>query len=213
MDGNLSQQAVKLARKYTKQLPAPEIPSLESIRARGSGSSSNSPIVPFPSSASTQVLLRAQKRSQWRKMNDVLRTYGFDSLGDFLSALFHPRIRGEKDYRTRRHRQALGAFLRGRCTTTMADIIPFIFNHSSSRPKQTSALRHFPHTNRSKKSVMPTRAWLAGQRGSSAIAYTNESASSQAKIAQIPEAAVICKQQAMAVRKIPTLWNERTSSS
>lgn len=136
MDGNPPQQPVKLARKYTKQPPPLQIPSLESIRARGSASSSNSPIVPSPSSASTQVSLRAQKRSKWRKMDDVFRTYGFDSLGEFLSVLFYPRFRGEKDCRTRRHRQAVSTFLRGRCTTTMADIIPLIYNHNSSRPKQ-----------------------------------------------------------------------------
>ncbi|KAJ7601483.1 hypothetical protein B0H17DRAFT_867707, partial [Mycena rosella] len=58
---------------------------------------------------------------------------GFDSLGEFLSVLFHPRIRGEKDSRTKRHRQAVSAFLRGRCTITIVDIIPLIFNHNSSR--------------------------------------------------------------------------------
>ncbi|KAJ6504038.1 hypothetical protein DFH09DRAFT_1102033 [Mycena vulgaris] len=47
---------------------------------------------------------------------------------------------------------------------------------------------------------MPARAWLPGQRGSSAIAYTKESASSHAKIAQIPEAAVIYEQQTMAIQ-------------
>ncbi|KAJ7688947.1 hypothetical protein B0H17DRAFT_937725, partial [Mycena rosella] len=66
-------------------------------------------------------------------MDNVLRTYGFDSLGEFLSVLFHPRIRGEKDSRTKRHRQAVSTFLRGRCTITIADIIPLIFNHNSSR--------------------------------------------------------------------------------
>ncbi|KAJ6474102.1 hypothetical protein DFH09DRAFT_465031 [Mycena vulgaris] len=136
MDGNLSQQAVKRARKYTKQPPALEIPSPESIRARGSGSSSTSPTVLFSSSASTQVSLRAQKRSQWCKMDDVLRTYGL-TVSESCSL---------------RHRQAVGAFLRGRCATTMADIIPLIFNHKSS-----------------------------------AIAYTNESASSHAKNRSDPQ--------------------------
>ncbi|KAJ7854442.1 hypothetical protein B0H14DRAFT_3449649 [Mycena olivaceomarginata] len=90
---------MKLARKYTKQPPPLEIPSLESMRARGSDSSSNSPIVPSPSSASTQVSLRAQKRSKWRKMDEVLRTYSFDSLGEFLSVLFHPQTNDEIYYK------------------------------------------------------------------------------------------------------------------
>jgi hypothetical protein len=69
-------------------------------------------------------------------MDDVLSTYGFESLGEFLSVLFHPRTRGEKDRRTRRHRQAVGAFLQGRSTITMADIMPLIYDHPKSRPKK-----------------------------------------------------------------------------
>ncbi|KAJ7847404.1 hypothetical protein B0H13DRAFT_2362517 [Mycena leptocephala] len=135
MDQNASQQPVKLVRKYTRLAPL-EIPSIESIRGHGSIPSSASPIVPSPSSASTQISLRALRRSLWRKMDDVLSTYGFESLGEFLSVLFHPRTRGEKDRRTRRHRQAVGAFLQGRSTITMADIMPLIYDHPKSRPKK-----------------------------------------------------------------------------
>ncbi|KAJ7208822.1 hypothetical protein GGX14DRAFT_632643 [Mycena pura] len=104
-------------------------------RARTS-SVSNSPITATPLSASTQISLRAPKRTCWQKIDHVLATYGFHSLGEFLSVLFHPRKRGEKDLRTKSHRQTVAAFLKGHSKITMAHIIPLIFNHHHSRPKK-----------------------------------------------------------------------------
>ncbi|KAJ7742234.1 hypothetical protein B0H16DRAFT_1728188 [Mycena metata] len=69
-------------------------------------------------------------------MDDVMKNWGFRSLGDFLAALFHPRVRGEKDNRSSRHRQVVAAFLQGRSNVAMADIIPLIYNHLKSRPKR-----------------------------------------------------------------------------
>ncbi|KAJ6571072.1 hypothetical protein B0H19DRAFT_1064186 [Mycena capillaripes] len=138
MDGNPPPPPpppVQPVRKYTR-LPKLTIPTIESIRAKGSSSTSNSPIAPSPSSASTQISLRAPKRTCWRKIDDVLTIYGFDSLGEFLSVLFHPRKRGEKDLRTKSHRQTVAAFLKGQSKLTMAHIIPLIFNHHHSRPKK-----------------------------------------------------------------------------
>ncbi|KAJ7697655.1 hypothetical protein B0H17DRAFT_1130259 [Mycena rosella] len=158
--------AVKLVRPY-RRLPQLSIPSLESIRAKGTGSTSSSsstgpnllsssssspiaarasastsPILPSPASTSTQISLRASKRSVWKKMDDVLSTYGFESLGEFLSVLFHPRKRGEKDLRTKSHRQTVAAFLKGQTKIAMADIIPLLFNHHKSRPKKTDSDQH-----------------------------------------------------------------------
>ncbi|KAJ7769837.1 hypothetical protein B0H16DRAFT_1452228 [Mycena metata] len=134
MSDNPPQPAPK--RKYNKT-PAPlAIPSLESIRARGSGSSSNTPITASPSSASTQASLRASRRSNFQTMDDVLRTWAFRSLGEFLTTLFHPRVRGEKDYRTTRHRHAVAAFLQGETKIAMADVIPLIYTHHKSRPRK-----------------------------------------------------------------------------
>ncbi|KAJ7811583.1 hypothetical protein B0H13DRAFT_2383779 [Mycena leptocephala] len=95
MDGNPAPPPpppppVTLVRKYTR-LPKLAIPTIESIRAKGTSSTSNSPVAPSPSSASTQISLRAPKRTCWRKIHDVLTTYGFESLGEFLSVLFIPR--------------------------------------------------------------------------------------------------------------------------
>ncbi|KAJ7711813.1 hypothetical protein B0H16DRAFT_1257499, partial [Mycena metata] len=89
-----------------------------------------------PSSASTQPSLRATRRTDFQKMDDVLKNWGFRSLGDFLATLFHPRVRGEKDHRSSRHRQVVAAFLQGRSNVAMADIIPLLYNHHKSRPKR-----------------------------------------------------------------------------
>ncbi|KAJ7656705.1 hypothetical protein B0H17DRAFT_955911, partial [Mycena rosella] len=133
------QPPIQLTRKY-KKTPAPlPIPSIESIRARGSASTPSTPVTPAPSSASSQVSLRATRRSPWQKIDDVLKTWGFRSLGDFLAALFHPRTRGQKDPRSKTHRQVVSAFLKGRSTRSMADIIPLIYNHHASRPKKSDA--------------------------------------------------------------------------
>ncbi|KAJ7816153.1 hypothetical protein B0H14DRAFT_2215451, partial [Mycena olivaceomarginata] len=69
---------------------------------------------------------------------------GFDSLGEFLSVLFDPRIRGEKDCRSKRHRQAVSAFLQGRSKITLAHIMPLILNHHKSRPKKNDADQSSP---------------------------------------------------------------------
>ncbi|KAF7334057.1 hypothetical protein MVEN_02311300 [Mycena venus] len=126
---------VKKVRAY-QRLPKLTIPTIESIRAKGTSSTSNSPIAPSPSSASTQTSLRAPKRTCWQKVDHVLTTYGFESLGEFLSVLFHPRKRGERDLRTKSHRQTVAAFLKGQSKITMAHIISLIFNHHHSRPKK-----------------------------------------------------------------------------
>ncbi|KAJ7712475.1 hypothetical protein B0H14DRAFT_3171882 [Mycena olivaceomarginata] len=112
-------------------------------RSRGNGGSGIvRPVTPSPSSASTQTSLRAPKRTCWQKMDDVLTTYGFESLREFLSVLFHPRKRGEKDHRTKSHRQTVSAFLKGQSKITMAHIIPLIFNHSRSRPRKRDTDQH-----------------------------------------------------------------------
>ncbi|KAJ7621676.1 hypothetical protein B0H17DRAFT_1151772 [Mycena rosella] len=133
MDGNNPRPPVKPVRKWTKQ-PAPlPIPSLPTLASAGP---SSTPVTPALPPVSTQVPLRAPKRTQYQKIDDFIRTNGFPTLGDFLMALFQHRIRGEKDYRTRRHRQAVSAFLRGCSTIKMANFIPLLYNHPQSRPKR-----------------------------------------------------------------------------
>ncbi|KAF8210685.1 hypothetical protein K438DRAFT_1569424, partial [Mycena galopus ATCC 62051] len=76
--------------------------------------------------------------TQFQKIHDVLKTYGFPNLGDFLRVLFHPRTRGEPDKRSKSHRQAVAAFLQGPSTFKMADFIELLYNHNKSRPKKTN---------------------------------------------------------------------------
>ncbi|KAF8145003.1 hypothetical protein K438DRAFT_1630871 [Mycena galopus ATCC 62051] len=135
-------------KRAYKRTPAPvplppiRVPSFPSVStsasASASASASHSPITPSPSSASSQIPLRVRKRTKFDKIHDVLKTYGFPNLGDFLRILFHPRIRGETDKRTRTHRQAVAAFLQGRSTFKMADLIDLLYNHNKSRPKKTN---------------------------------------------------------------------------
>ncbi|KAJ6521803.1 hypothetical protein DFH09DRAFT_870001, partial [Mycena vulgaris] len=85
-----------------------------------------------------------------KKIDDVLKTWGFRSLSDFLAALFHPRTHGQKETRSKTHRQVVSAFLKGRSTRSMADIIPLIFQHHASRPKKSD-------TNEQSASFSPSR--------------------------------------------------------
>ncbi|KAJ7828124.1 hypothetical protein B0H14DRAFT_3144322 [Mycena olivaceomarginata] len=62
MDGNPPPPpSVKLVRAYTRLPKLTTVPTLESIRAKGTSSTSISPVTPSPSSASTQTSLRAPK--------------------------------------------------------------------------------------------------------------------------------------------------------
>ncbi|KAJ7308761.1 hypothetical protein DFH08DRAFT_927373 [Mycena albidolilacea] len=129
MDGNPPQPPVKLVRSYQRHPPPQIVPVITSF---ASASAPESPVTPSPSSASTQPSLRAARRTKWQKVDDVLQTYGFPNLGDFLSWLFH----------LRRHRQAVGAFLQGKCTVKMADLIESLYHHHKSRPKKDSEDYH-----------------------------------------------------------------------
>ncbi|KAK6984693.1 hypothetical protein R3P38DRAFT_2571576 [Favolaschia claudopus] len=91
------------------------------------------PLLPVPKPS-----LRAPKRSKFRKVDDVRRSYGFRNLGEFLATIFFRRVKGEPDPRTKAHRQAVAAFLQGRTTVKMADIIELLYNHHKSRPRRNS---------------------------------------------------------------------------
>ncbi|KAJ7862118.1 hypothetical protein B0H14DRAFT_2349640, partial [Mycena olivaceomarginata] len=77
--------------------------------------------------------------SELEKIDDMLRTYDFRSLGTCFAALFQPRIRGVKDLRTKRHRQAVSSFLQGRSSVKMGHIVPLIYNHPQSRAKRNNS--------------------------------------------------------------------------
>ncbi|KAJ6511068.1 hypothetical protein C8R45DRAFT_1068877 [Mycena sanguinolenta] len=136
MSTNPGQTPAPRVRQYNRTpapLTIPVIPQLASVSA------SNSPVTPSPSSVSSQIPLRAARRSQWAKVDAVLGTYGFSNVGKFLAVLFHPRIRGQKDLRTKPHRQAVAAFLQGRSSVKMAQVIELLYNHHKSRPKKNDS--------------------------------------------------------------------------
>ncbi|KAJ7608563.1 hypothetical protein FB45DRAFT_877167 [Roridomyces roridus] len=140
MDQQPTQTApVKLVRLW-KRLPNIVVPPADVVVAgssRTSSSVSGSSAIPSPVSASSIPGSIAPRSTRWNKVDIVLKTYGFRSLGEFLLVLFHPRKRGEPDRRSKSHRQTVARFLQGKCKVTMADIIPLIYDHHQSRPKRS----------------------------------------------------------------------------
>ncbi|KAJ7737529.1 hypothetical protein B0H16DRAFT_1762389, partial [Mycena metata] len=93
----------------------------------------------------------AKRRSKFEKVDDVLATYGFKSVGEFLTTLFYHHRRADGlDPRTPRHKAAVTSFLQGTSAFKMSDIIPLLYDHPQSRPKKKHAnqLAHAfsPHT-------------------------------------------------------------------
>ncbi|KAG6818589.1 hypothetical protein H0H93_003702 [Arthromyces matolae] len=101
-----------------------------------------------PISAS-QGRLRAPKRSEWQKIDDILAVVqkDFKSIGSFLEYLFHNAPRGS-DPRTARHRSMVSAFLQGSSNVHMGNIITLIYKHRQSNPTKYSSddsYRFSPH--------------------------------------------------------------------
>ncbi|KAJ7431690.1 hypothetical protein B0H11DRAFT_1848485 [Mycena galericulata] len=129
---------VAKVRSYKRLVPLQPltIPTLPPLASTSSPTSvAPSPITPV-SSTSAQTPLRAKRRSKWEKVDDILSTYGFHNLGDFLATLFYHHARGEEDPRTPRHAAAVTAFLQGASTFKMANLIELIYDHPQSRPRK-----------------------------------------------------------------------------
>lgn len=94
---------------------------------------SQSPVTTAP----TQEALRAPKRTPWEKVDDVLTTYGFASLGNFLAVLFYHRPTDDNDPRTSRHKAAVTSFLQGSNKFKMGHLITPIYDHP--QPDQVAA--------------------------------------------------------------------------
>ncbi|KAJ6501094.1 hypothetical protein C8R47DRAFT_1108867 [Mycena vitilis] len=71
-------------------------------------------------------------------MERLLTEYSFDTLGEFLSILFHNPVRGEPDPRGKKHSRVVARFLRGRTAIKMSDILPLIYKHKASFPSSKS---------------------------------------------------------------------------
>ncbi|KAJ7862136.1 hypothetical protein B0H14DRAFT_2349649, partial [Mycena olivaceomarginata] len=108
---------------------------------------------------SSQPRLRAQGRTKWQKMHDILGTItrDLDGLGIFLELLFYNRPHGVKDVRTKRHKSMVSAFLGGQNTgaqtVKMGRIIELIYNHRQSQPpthtpeRELAFSSNIPHIN------------------------------------------------------------------
>ncbi|KAJ7142583.1 hypothetical protein C8R44DRAFT_865911 [Mycena epipterygia] len=126
MDENPPPVAKVRSWKRMKTLTIPVIPPLSTT------STSQTPVTPAP----TKATLRAPTRTPWEKVDDVLTTYGFESLGEFLEALFHHHPTDDIDPRTPRHKATVTSFLQGSNKFKMADLITLIYDHPQSRPKR-----------------------------------------------------------------------------
>jgi hypothetical protein len=91
---------------------------------------------------SLQTRIHAAQRSSFQKVDDVLGSMGFCSLGEFLAVLFycHPSKSKDDDLRTPQHQSTVTTFLQGDSKIHMGHIIPLIYNHHQSQP--TSQLKH-----------------------------------------------------------------------
>ncbi|KAJ7919673.1 hypothetical protein B0H13DRAFT_2656619 [Mycena leptocephala] len=58
-------------------------------------------------------LVAGPQTQSLEEMDHVLKNWGFRCLDNFLDTLFHPRTRGEKDHRSKTHRQLVSAFFEG----------------------------------------------------------------------------------------------------
>ncbi|KAJ6452362.1 hypothetical protein C8R47DRAFT_1204352 [Mycena vitilis] len=79
-----------------------------------------------------------KKQEKFSAMEKLLTEYPFDTLGEFLSILFHNPVRGEPDPRGRKHSRVVARFLRGRTAIKMADVFPLIYKHKASFPSSKS---------------------------------------------------------------------------
>ncbi|KAJ7167969.1 hypothetical protein C8R46DRAFT_898893 [Mycena filopes] len=121
---------IKKVRAYKRIVPLP-IPTIPSVP------------LPLPPATSTQPRLQPPGRSKFQKVDDVLATYGFKSLGDFLTTLFYHHHRADGlDPRTPRHKAVVTSFLQGASKQRMAGVIQLIYDHPQSRPKRNQPERN-----------------------------------------------------------------------
>ncbi|KAJ7692758.1 hypothetical protein B0H17DRAFT_933727, partial [Mycena rosella] len=71
-------------------------------------------------------------------MEQFLDDSPFDSIGDFLSILFHRLPHSEPDPRSFTHATAVARFLRGLMDIKMPDILPLMYHHHCSFPAKNS---------------------------------------------------------------------------
>ncbi|KAJ7751643.1 hypothetical protein B0H16DRAFT_1766472 [Mycena metata] len=102
-----------------------------------------------PDFSHTQPRMRSEKQSieektadKFAAVDELLKTWKFDTIGDFLSILFYNKPRGDPDPRGTTHAHAVAQFLRGRSKIKMCDILPLVYHHKASYPTKKSADSH-----------------------------------------------------------------------
>ncbi|KAL0573741.1 hypothetical protein V5O48_008217 [Marasmius crinis-equi] len=84
----------------------------------------------------------SMKERMGRVMELLFDDLGFETLGDFLSALFPAIPRGESNLHDRRHVNKLKAFLQGRSTFRAVNLVESIVSHRYSLPSYKSEHYH-----------------------------------------------------------------------
>ncbi|THU93689.1 hypothetical protein K435DRAFT_861314, partial [Dendrothele bispora CBS 962.96] len=90
--------------------------------------------------------LRAARQSpheklsmQFQQLDHLLKSWEFDSLGEFLALLFYNhRQRDGPDPRGASHTQAVSQFLHGQTQLKISEFIQLIYEHPSANPKYNS---------------------------------------------------------------------------
>ncbi|KAJ7023352.1 hypothetical protein C8F04DRAFT_1048051 [Mycena alexandri] len=97
----------------------------------------------------TQPRMRSEKqtteektRQKFTAIEELLKNWPFETIGDFLSILFYNKPRGDIDPRGTTHAHAVAQFLRGRSSIKMSDILPLLYNHKASFPTKKCADSH-----------------------------------------------------------------------
>ncbi|KAK6992363.1 hypothetical protein R3P38DRAFT_2740578, partial [Favolaschia claudopus] len=75
-------------------------------------------------------------------MEELLKEWPFDTVGDFLQILFYNPTRSEPDLRGTTHASAVSQFLRGRTSVRMCDILPLMYYHRASYPSSQAVNSH-----------------------------------------------------------------------
>jgi hypothetical protein len=135
---------------YSRSIPYPSpISPLSSLPA--SSTSTGSRISPIETVPHVQPRLRTKRttaeekiRDDFHKLDVILNTGGFHSVGHLLKVLFynHPHASQSADPRSYSHVMAVTTFLQGRNEVTMAEVIDMIYNHTSSYPSYRSESKH-----------------------------------------------------------------------
>ncbi|PPQ87647.1 hypothetical protein CVT25_011485 [Psilocybe cyanescens] len=85
--------------------------------------------------------------TKFKQMEEVIRDFPFDSVGEFLQILFYnpTRVSGKEDPRGLAHGLAVAQFLQGMTKVKMSDIVSLIYSHKHSAPSPKSAHYHERH--------------------------------------------------------------------